>query len=79
MVEGSYGIRIVRARESFMAAAADAYNATLLGLRPGDPVLRTRRTSYDNSNLAVEYATSAMRTASLAGRTTPPRRGMHSG
>jgi GntR family transcriptional regulator len=61
MVEGYYGVRIVMARQRCTAASADAYNAKLLGLQPGDPVLRTVRTAYDNSNLAVEYSTSAMR------------------
>jgi len=61
MVEDHYGVRIVRARQTITAAPADQYHASLLGLQPGDPILRTVRTSYDSSNLAIEYAMSAMR------------------
>jgi GntR family transcriptional regulator len=61
MIEEHYGVRIVMARQRCTAAPADAYNAALLGLQPGDPVLRTVRTAYDSSNSAIEYSTSAMR------------------
>jgi len=61
MLEERYGVRIVRAKLRITIAAAGAPDATLLRLRPGDPVLRTARTTYDNSNLAIEYAISAMR------------------
>jgi GntR family transcriptional regulator len=61
MLEDRYGVRIVRARLKITIAAAGAPDATLLRLRRGDPVLRTARTTYDISNLAIEYATSAMR------------------
>jgi GntR family transcriptional regulator len=61
MVEDRFGVRIVRARQIITAAAVDAYNAALLGLQPGDPILLAVRTTYDSSNLAIEYATSAMR------------------
>jgi len=61
MLEERYGVRIARAKLRITIAAADAPDATLLRLRPGDPVLRTARTNYDNSNLAIEYAISAMR------------------
>jgi GntR family transcriptional regulator len=60
-LESSCGVRIARARQTITACAVDEYDASLLGLKPGDPVLRTARTTYDSSNLAIEYATSAMR------------------
>jgi GntR family transcriptional regulator len=61
MLEERYGVRIVRARLRISIAPAGVPDATLLRLRPGDPVLRTARTTYDISNLAIEYAVSAMR------------------
>jgi GntR family transcriptional regulator len=61
MLESSYGVHIARARQTITAGAVDEYHASLLGLKPGDPVLRAARTTYDSSNLAIEYATSAMR------------------
>jgi DNA-binding GntR family transcriptional regulator len=61
MLEAHYGVRIVRAKQAFAAAGADESDADALELRPGEPVLRIARTTYDSSNLAVEYAMSAMR------------------
>lgn len=61
MLEGPYGVRIIRARQLFMATAVDAADAALLGLRPGEPVLRIVRTTFDSSNLPFEYAVSSMR------------------
>jgi DNA-binding GntR family transcriptional regulator len=60
-LEVSCGVRIARARQVVTAGAVDEYHASLLGLKPGDPVLRTARTTYDSSDIAIEYATSAMR------------------
>jgi DNA-binding GntR family transcriptional regulator len=61
MLEDRYGVRIVRAKLKITVAGAAAPDAMLLKLRPGDPVLRTARTTYDISNLAIEYAIGAMR------------------
>jgi GntR family transcriptional regulator len=61
MLEAHYGVRIVRAEQAFAAGAADESDAAALELRPDKPVLRIVRTTYDSSNLAVEYAMSAMR------------------
>jgi GntR family transcriptional regulator len=61
-IEGRYGVRIMRARQVFAAAAvAGGSEADLLELKPGSPVLRITRTTYDGANCAVEFATSAMR------------------
>jgi GntR family transcriptional regulator len=60
-LESSYGVHIALARKTITAAAVDEYHASLLELEPGNPVLLTIRTTYDSSNFAVEYATSAMR------------------
>jgi DNA-binding GntR family transcriptional regulator len=61
MLEAHYGVRIVRAKQAFAAGAADESDAAALDLRPDEPVLRIARTTYDSSNLVVEYAISAMR------------------
>jgi GntR family transcriptional regulator len=61
VLEANYGVRIVRAKQEFTAGAADEADAAALGLLPGEPVLRIARTTYDSSNLVVEYALSAMR------------------
>ena len=60
-IEGRYGVRIMRARQVFAAAAACESEAGLLGLKPGSPVLRITRTTYDGGNRPVEFAMSAMR------------------
>lgn len=61
MLEARYGVRITRAKQAFTAAAANEADALALGMDPGEPVLRIVRTTYDSSNLVVEYAMSAMR------------------
>jgi GntR family transcriptional regulator, N-acetylglucosamine utilization regulator len=61
MLEARYGVRIVRARQAFTADAAGEPDGTALGLQPSEPVLRIARTTYDSSNLIVEFAVSAMR------------------
>ena len=61
MLEDRYGVRIVRARQKIIAAAAGLADAKVLRLQPSDPVLRTIRTTYDSSNTVIEYAISAMR------------------
>jgi GntR family transcriptional regulator len=61
MLEAHYGVRIMRAKQVFAAGAADESDAAALELQPDEPVLRIARTTYDGSNLAVEYAMSAMR------------------
>jgi DNA-binding GntR family transcriptional regulator len=61
MLEARYGVCIVRARQTFTADAAGEPDGTALGLQPSEPVLRIARTTYDSSNLIVEFAASAMR------------------
>ncbi len=61
MLEARYGVRIVRAKQAVTAAAAGEADASALDLKPDEPVLRIARTTYDSSNLVVEYAISAMR------------------
>jgi GntR family transcriptional regulator len=61
MLETRYGVRIMRARQAFTAAAAGELDGAALGLQPCEPVLRIARTTYDSSNLIIEFAMSAMR------------------
>jgi GntR family transcriptional regulator len=61
MIEERYGARVARARQTLTAARAAEADAKLLGLQPGDPVLQVVRTSFDSSNLAIEYAVSTTR------------------
>jgi GntR family transcriptional regulator len=61
MLEARYGVQIVRARQTFTAAEAGEPDGAALGLPPSDPVLRIARTTFDSSNLIIEFAMSAMR------------------
>jgi|SRR5208282_1101096 len=61
MLEARYGVHIVRARQAFTADAAGEPDGGALGLQPSEPVLRITRTTYDSSNLIIEFAMSAMR------------------
>jgi GntR family transcriptional regulator len=61
MLESRYGVRIVRAKQVFTATVVDETDAALLELEPAAPVLRTVRTTYDSSNLVVEFGISATR------------------
>lgn len=54
-------MRIVRAKQAVMAGVAGEADGWALDLKPDEPVLRIARTTYDSSNLVVEYAMSAMR------------------
>ena len=60
-LEAQYGVRIMRAKQAFTAAAAGEPDGAALGLRPSEPVLRIARTTYDSSNLIIEFAMSATR------------------
>jgi GntR family transcriptional regulator len=55
VMETEYGVRIVRARQSFEPVAASAFEAELLGVRAGAPLMLEKRISYDGDNFPVEY------------------------
>jgi GntR family transcriptional regulator len=61
MIEGPYGVPIVRVRQIFTAAAIEEPDAALLGLRAHEPVLRIVRTAFDGSNLPIEFSMSSRR------------------
>jgi GntR family transcriptional regulator len=60
-LEAQYGVRIMRAKQAFTAAAAGEADGAALGLQPCEPVLRIARTTYDSSSLIIEFAMSATR------------------
>jgi DNA-binding GntR family transcriptional regulator len=51
----------VRAKQAVTAGTAGEADGLALDLKPDEPVLKICRTTYDSSNLVVEYALSAMR------------------
>jgi GntR family transcriptional regulator len=55
LLENRYGVYIVRGRRIIQAVLAKEYEAKLLGVRPGAPLLRLDSTSYDRSGTPVEY------------------------
>lgn len=60
-LEGRYGVRLRKAEQWISATAATSAQAQHLGVRPGSPLLHTRRISYDDSGRRVELALSWMR------------------
>jgi len=58
-----YGINVVRSAERLGAALADRSSAKVLGVPPGSPLLRIRRTALTYQNVPVELRTSLVNTA----------------
>ena len=54
VLEERYGIRPTRAHFTVEAVAADARQAALLGLEPGQPVLRCRQQTEDETGRRIE-------------------------
>ena len=50
-----YGITVVRAQEFLTAVSADRRTADLLGVAPGEPLLRIARTSYTYRDQPVDH------------------------
>jgi GntR family transcriptional regulator len=55
VMESEYGVSIVRARQSFEPVVASSFEAELLGIRVGAPLMLEKRISYDAENRPVEY------------------------
>jgi GntR family transcriptional regulator len=55
VMEQEYGIAEVRARQSLEPVVATEYEAELLGIRPGAPLMLERRLGIDENDLPVEY------------------------
>lgn len=63
LYQSEFGITVVRARERAQAVAADRHAARILGLAPGTPVMRLRRTALSFGDRPVEYRVSTVHTA----------------
>ena len=57
----AYGVRPVRARETFVPVAMNPDDAAVLGGEPGDPVLSVERTTYDADGVIIEFCQSILR------------------
>jgi GntR family transcriptional regulator len=55
VMESEYGSLIVRARQSFEPVVASQFEASLLQVRPGAPLMLEKRLSYNQDNQPVEY------------------------
>lgn len=56
-----YGVRPMRARETFEPVLLTADEARVLGRRRGDPALRVERTTFDSEGNVIEYCRSTLR------------------
>ena len=63
LYQSAFGITVLRAVERAGAVAADRAAARVLGLAPGTPVLRVRRTALTFGDKPVEYRISTIHTA----------------
>ena len=57
----AYGVRPVRARETFVPVLLGAVDADVLGGDAGDPVLSVERTTYDADGVIIEFCQSILR------------------
>jgi GntR family transcriptional regulator len=57
----TYGVRPVRARETFEPVLLTAEEARLLDVSVGDPALRVERTTYDALDTIIEFCRSTVR------------------
>jgi len=55
IMESEYGITIARARQSFEPVVASTFEAELLGVRSGAPLMLEKRISFDQDQHPVEY------------------------
>ena len=56
-----FGVRPVRARETFVPVLLDEADAGVLGGDAGDPVLSVERTTYDADGVIIEFCQSILR------------------
>lgn len=55
IAESEYGINIQQAQQSLEAVSATEFEAELLAVEPGAPLMLERRLAFDPENRAVEY------------------------
>ncbi|WP_201369424.1 MULTISPECIES: GntR family transcriptional regulator [Ktedonobacter] len=58
ILESRYGIQLIQAEQELEAGLTNEEDAKLLNLPIGSPALYTRRTTYTNRDLPIEYARS---------------------
>ena len=63
LYQSEFAITVVRALERARAVGADRAAARVLGLAPGTPVMRLRRTALTFGDKPVEYRVSTIHTA----------------
>ena len=63
LYQSDFGITVLRASERARATAADRHAARVLGLPPGQPVMRVRRTAFTFGDRPVEHRVSIIDTA----------------
>ena len=63
LIVEDFNVPIIRAEETLLAGAADAYTAEQLEIQEGAPVLILNRTTYTIDNVVVEMRTSMGRTS----------------
>ena len=56
ILETEYGITISQARQSLEPVVASAYEAGLLGIETGSPLMLERRLAFDQKCCPVEYS-----------------------
>lgn len=55
IMETEYGISVIRAEQSLEAVIATPYEANLLGISHGMPLMLERRLAFDKQNQPIEY------------------------
>jgi GntR family transcriptional regulator len=55
VMEQEYGVAVVRARQSLEPVVATEYEARLLEVQPGAPLMLERRLGFDQDDQPVEY------------------------
>ena len=55
IMDTAYGIRVVRAEQSLEPVIATTFEAELLNIKQGEPLMLERRLSFDEHGRAVEY------------------------
>ncbi len=55
IVEDEYGLTVTRARQSLEAVVATDYEAEMLNIEVGSPLMLERRVSFDEQDIPIEY------------------------
>ena len=69
LIVEEFNVPIIRAEETLLAGAADAYTAEQLKIEVGTPVLILNRTTYTSDNVVVEMRTSMGRSDKFSYKT----------